>query len=74
MKAGFGLFVMFAMVAGVVACNSSQIKTAETPKVAKAEPVQEVEFTEDEVPYIQAVKKDGKMSAVIVYSKDVLKK
>lgn len=60
----WALSIVIAAAALITACSTKSAKTASTaPAVPK---YQEVEFTEAEVPYIQAVKKDGKLSAVIV--------
>lgn len=60
-----GLTFLSAIIAGVLvtACSTKPVATSGVQKY------QEVEFVQSEVPYIQAVKKDGKMSAIIVDGK-----
>jgi len=54
-----GLLLALAAISTLSACSSPQ-------KAAQELRPQVVEFSDTEVPYIQAVKKDGKVSAVIV--------
>jgi hypothetical protein len=53
-------FVFGAILVFASACSHSPSKVVKTQKY------QEVVFSESEVPYIQTVKKDGKVSAIIV--------
>ncbi|MNL31931.1 hypothetical protein D3C87_1537500 [compost metagenome] len=55
-----GLVLALAAISTLSACSSPQKAAQESLRP------QVVEFSDSEVPYIQAVKKDGKMTAVIV--------